>query len=107
MESRPTAWSLRIVKTDLGIPRAEWHKGPTHVPTTTIEGYKFRFYSSDQAEPPRVHVIHGENVAKIWLIPIKVEYNYGYNRGQLGQIVRLTRENRNELLEFWNEYFGR
>ena len=40
------------------------------MPTLFIEGYKFRFYSSDVHEPPYVHVIHAENVAKIWLEPV-------------------------------------
>lgn len=34
------------------------------MPTITIEGYKFRFYSSDINEPPHVHVIRDDNVAK-------------------------------------------
>ena len=40
------------------------------MPTVLIEGYKFRFYSSDIQEPPHVHVIRNENVAKIWLVPV-------------------------------------
>ena len=43
------------------------------MPTIFIEGYKFRFYSSDVHEPPHVHVIHGENMAKIWIDPIETE----------------------------------
>ncbi len=52
-------------------------------------------------------MIKGENVAKIWLSPVAVEYNYGYNRSELNRIVRLTEANRNKLLESWHEYFGR
>ncbi|MGO9246370.1 MAG: DUF4160 domain-containing protein [Verrucomicrobiia bacterium] len=77
------------------------------MPTIFIEGYKFRFYSSDRVEPPHVHVIKGENVAKIWLSPVAVEYNYGYNQSELNRIVRLTEANRSKLLESWHEYFGR
>jgi hypothetical protein len=44
--------------------------------TIFIEGYKFRFYSSDINEPPHVHVIRDDNVAKIWLQPITVEYSH-------------------------------
>ena len=39
------------------------------MPTVIIEGYKFRFYSSDINEPPHFHVIRGGNEAKIWLQP--------------------------------------
>jgi len=34
------------------------------MPTIIIDGYKFRFYSSDIQEPPHVHVIRGDDVAK-------------------------------------------
>ena len=39
-------------------------------------------------------MIKGENVAKIWLSPVAVEYNYGYNRSELNRIVRLTEGHR-------------
>ena len=75
------------------------------MPTIKIDGYKFRFYSSDRNEPPHVHVIRGENVAKIWLQPIMVEYSHGYNQTTLNRILRLTQQNQNNLLEVWNAYF--
>lgn len=77
------------------------------MPTIVIEGYKFRFYSSDRSEPPHTHVLHGEHVAKIWLSTFEVEYNYGYNQRELNRIIRLTKENRERLWEAWYEYFGR
>jgi hypothetical protein len=77
------------------------------MPTINIEGYKFRFYSSDRVEPPHVHVLRGENVAKLWLASFQVEYNYGYNTTELNKIVRLAEENRERLLEAWYEHFGR
>ena len=77
------------------------------MPTTIIEGYRFRFYSSVRAEPPHMHVIHSEKVAKVWLTPVEVEYNRGYNRAELNRIVRLAKANREQLLQVWHEYFGR
>ncbi len=76
------------------------------MPTVFIEGYKFRFYSSDVNEPPHIHVIRDNNVAKIWLQPITVEYNHGYNRPTLNRIVKLTRRNQEKLLEAWNAHFS-
>ena len=76
------------------------------MPTITIEGYKFRFYSSDKNEPPHVHVLHGEHVVKIWLSTFDVEYNYGYNERELNKIIKLARENKARLLEAWYEYFS-
>jgi len=77
------------------------------MPTIIIEGYKFRFYSSDRVEPPHMHVIHGGKVTKIWLVPVAVEFNCGYNRAELNRIIRLAESNQAQLLEKWHEYFGR
>ena len=77
------------------------------MPTIFIEGYKFRFYSSDIFEPPHVHVIKAENVAKIWLQPVSLQYNHGYNVSELNKVLRLTRRNQELLLEAWNDYFSR
>jgi len=76
------------------------------MPTIFIAGYKFRFYSSDVNEPPHVHVIHAENVAKIWLDPIETEYNRGYNRAELNRVLKLTEKNKTRLLKAWNEHFN-
>jgi hypothetical protein len=72
-----------------------------------IAGYKFRFYSSDRFEPPHVHVIRDEKVAKIWLSPVSVQYNRGYAAAELNSALRLTREHQTELLDVWYEYFSR
>jgi len=79
----------------------------TTAPTILIEGYKFRFYSSDIFEPPHVHVLQGENVAKVWLLPVSVEYNRGYNQPEPNRILKLARENQERLLKIWNDYFSR
>ena len=76
------------------------------MPTINIEGFKFRFYSTDRNEPPHVHVIRAENVAKVWLSTFDVEFNYGYNSKELNRILRLAKENRERLLERWYEYFS-
>jgi hypothetical protein len=76
------------------------------MPTTIIDGYKFRFYSSDINEPPHVHVLHGGNEAKIWLQPVVIEYSHGYNPAELNRVLKLTRQNQNKLLEVWNDYFS-
>ena len=76
------------------------------MPTVIIDKYKFRFYSSDIQEPPHVHVIHDDDVAKIWLVPVSVEYNRGYSQPELNRILKLTRQNQERLLEVWNDYFS-
>lgn len=77
------------------------------MPTIFIDGYKFRFYSSDINEPPHVHVIRAERVAKIWLKSFEVEYNHGYNKTELNKVLKLTELNETKLLKAWNEYFNR
>jgi Domain of unknown function (DUF4160) len=77
------------------------------MPTTLIDGFRFRFYSSDINEPPHVHVIRDGNVAKIWLQSVVVEYNHGYSRPQLNRILRLTRQHQGRLLGEWNDHFSR
>lgn len=76
------------------------------MPTILIDGYKFQFYSSDETEPPHIHVLKGGNVTKIWLGTFAVEYNRGYNTSELNKILRLTRENQARLMERWNEHFN-
>ena len=77
------------------------------MPTIFIEGYKFRFYSSDVNEPPHVHVIQAGRMAKIWLNSLEVEYNRGYNKTELNKVLKLTALNENKLLEAWHEHFDR
>jgi len=76
------------------------------MPTVLIEGYKFRFYSSDGSEPPHVHVLSDNHEAKIWLLPVALQHNHGYNATELDRILRLTRQNQAQLLEVWNAYFS-
>jgi hypothetical protein len=77
------------------------------MPTIRIGAYKFRFYSSDRYEPPHVHVLRDDRVAKIWLRPVGLQYNRDYSSSELNKILRLTRENQEALLEAWYAYFSR
>ena len=77
------------------------------MPTLRIAGYKFRFYSSDRLEPPHVHVLRDNNVAKVWLNPINLQYNRGYRLAEMNAILRLTYENQSALLEAWYEHFSK
>ena len=77
------------------------------MPTILIAGYKFRIYSSDVNEPPHVHVIRAERVAKIWLESLEIESNRGYNKPELNKILKLIKHNETKLLEAWHEHFDR
>ncbi len=76
------------------------------MPTIIIEGYKFRFYSSDGNEPHHVHVLRGEREAKIWLQPVAIEYNRRYNQAELTRTLKLAQRHRGRLLEVWHAYFS-
>ena len=68
------------------------------MPTVLRSGpYRIYTWSHEPDEPPHMHVIHGEKVAKVWLSPVAVEYNYGYNRSELNRVVRLAEANRDRL----------
>ena len=46
-------------------------------------------------------------VAKFWLDPVALERAGGFKRAELNTIAKLVHEQRETLLEKWNEFFGR
>jgi len=80
-------------------------------PTIYKEGrFVFYFYSYDVlvAEPAHVHV--GERRprrrgdAKIWLDPIAVADAGRFSRRDIDQMLEIVAEQRQEMLEDWNDY---
>lgn len=69
-------------------------------------GFRFFFYASDGDEPPHIHVEHEDDVAKVWLDPIRLFSSSGFSRNELRHIQQLVEENRELLLRSWNDYFG-
>ncbi len=69
--------------------------------------YRFFFYASDRDEPHHIHVERDDKVAKYWLDPIRLQNSGGFNRFELKQIHSIVTENKDFLMEAWNEYFGR
>ena len=79
------------------------------MPTILYIGpYRFFFWAQDRigGEPPHVHVERDENVAKVWLSPVRLERAGGFRPGELRVVVRHVEENQAQLLEAWNG-FGR
>lgn len=77
------------------------------MPTVLRVGrYRFFFFSNEGTEPPHIHVKAGEDEAKLWLDPVGLAANYGFNGRELGEIERLVEEHRDQLLEAWNEHFS-
>lgn len=76
-------------------------------PTVLQSGpYRFFFFSSDRAEPPHVHVARDRKTAKIWLDPIRLEYNRGFADNELNKITALVREHQVTLVRAWHDFFG-
>lgn len=72
-----------------------------------IEGFRFSFYAGDGIEPPHVHVQKGGAAAKVWLLPVRVEYAYEFTPAEMRRLRELAIEHAGAFLERWNEYFGR
>jgi hypothetical protein len=76
------------------------------MPTVLRDGpYRFFFYAGDGHEPEHIHVERGDNVAKFWLDPVRLENSGGFGGSELRQIMRTVQERRSGLLEAWHDYF--
>ncbi|HLP50971.1 MAG TPA: DUF4160 domain-containing protein [Chitinophagales bacterium] len=72
-----------------------------------VNGYKFKFYSNENDEPPHIHITKGDGNAKYWLVPSCIEeYSYGFKVKERRDIKELVLANRELLIQKWNEYFG-
>ena len=81
--------------------------GSRLMPTVLRSGpYRLFFYAGDRDEPPHVHVERDDRIAKFWLDPIRLQSSGGFSRVELARIERLVSDQRVELMEAWNEYFG-
>jgi len=78
------------------------------MPLVKIIGqYEFRFYSRGEAdELPHIHVRRGRFAAKFWLTPtVRLARAGRFRSHELSEIGRLVRENQQEFLDAWHEYF--
>ena len=72
-----------------------------------ISGFRFFFYSLEGAEPPHIHVEHGDSVAKFWLDPVELANSHGFRSHELNHLRTLVSEHRARFLETWNVHFRR
>lgn len=71
-----------------------------------ISGYRFFFYGNENNEPIHIHISRGNAEPKYWLKPdINEAYCYGFKVSERREIKRLVKENTDEIVEKWNEYF--
>ena len=77
-------------------------------PTVLQSGpYRFFFFSSDRNEPTHVHVKRDEKLAKFWLAPVRMAYNFGFSQAEMNRIAALVQKHEAALSEAWHEYFKR
>lgn len=75
-------------------------------PVLRVGPYRFFFYSSDRNEPEHVHIEREDNIAKIWLDPIRLQNSGGFSRSEIRRILSVIGEHQIELLEACNDYFS-
>lgn len=71
-----------------------------------IGAFRFYFYSHEPNEPPHVHVDRGAATMKVWLGSLEVASSRGFRAHEIGGIVAMVEEYRDEFLEAWHGYFG-
>lgn len=70
-----------------------------------IGPYKFFFYSAEGNEPPHVHVRRDRAGAKFWLQTVRLARSRGFESHELKTIQKLVEDNKERMLEAWNEHF--
>ena len=68
--------------------------------------YKLFFFCFDCNEPKHVHVRRERMVCKFWLEPVVLSFNEGFPPAELNRIRRLIVEQRQMILEAWDEHCG-
>jgi hypothetical protein len=77
------------------------------VPTVLkVKGYRFFFFSREGQEPPHIHVEQAERYAKFWLRPVSLAGSRGFRSGELSEIQRVVRENRDSFEERYLEHLS-
>jgi hypothetical protein len=71
-----------------------------------VKGYRFFFFSLEGNEPPHIHVEQAERFAKFWLNPVSLVKSRGFRSNELSEIQKIVEENRDVLVEKWNEHFS-
>lgn len=68
----------------------------------TERGYRFVIYFNDHA-PAHIHVIKDGADARFTLEPIEMTHNRGFKKSDLKTIRSIIEDNKDFLLEMWDE----
>ena len=72
-----------------------------------VKGFRFFFFSNENNEPLHIHVEHGDKYAKLWLKPVSLAKNYGFNQSEITVIKKILFEHQQEIEVKWNEFFNK
>jgi hypothetical protein len=71
------------------------------------KGYRFFFFSREE-ERMHVHVYCADGEAKVWIEPrVELCRQHGLTDAQVGELLAVTEEHRDEIIAAWSEHFGR
>lgn len=71
-----------------------------------IGSYRFFFYANDRGEPRHIHIESGDNSAKFWLEPVRLQRSTGFRPVELQRVRRMVEQHRDDFVRSWNEYFA-
>ena len=71
-----------------------------------IGSFRFFFYSNEDGEPAHIHIQRDRMLAKFWLIPVTLASSTRFPPRELRKIESMVIENKEILLEAWNEHFS-
>ncbi len=69
-----------------------------------IFGFRFFFWSNEH-HPIHVHVSKGDAEAKYNVETVNLVENFGFKKNELRMIESLIEENKEIIIERWNEHF--
>jgi hypothetical protein len=70
-----------------------------------LEGFRFFFYSNEHL-PKHIHIEKAEKTAKFNLEDVALIKSSGFNAPELKQIRNLVEENKQLLIQKWDEFFS-
>ena len=70
------------------------------------DGVRVYFYSRETNEPAHVHIDRASATAKVWLSPVALASNAGFQARELGDVLRLVRRHQHMFEEAWHEFFN-
>jgi hypothetical protein len=66
-------------------------------PVLRIGRFRSYFFSNERNEPHHIHVKAAGDLAKFWLVPVRLAANFEFNAREIGAIHRLVLDHRDHL----------